>query len=137
MTRSMSNTTITSPLYVVLPRKTKAPRKVILNLNSWLHWQPFYYNEIKKRYTESLSDVLQGEVFDTPIALTFTLHRRDARKGDRANVLAIHEKMFCDALVHYGCIKDDNDEYIVKTVYRTGEIDRKAPRVDIEIIENN
>jgi hypothetical protein len=79
---------------------------------------------------------LEGLVLKTPVRLKFTLIRGDRRAGDRANVLSIVEKFFCDALKEYGCIPDDNDNYISGQTYETGEIDKKNPHVKIEIIEN-
>lgn len=67
--------------------------------------------------------------------MRFTLYRRDSRKGDRANVLAVQEKFFCDAVTHYGGWPDDTDEYIVSTSYHTGGIDRLNPRVEVEITQ--
>jgi hypothetical protein len=77
-----------------------------------------------------LKSQLEGKVFETPICLTFVLWRKDRRKGDRANVLCVQEKMLCDALVFYKCIPDDNDKYIHSSMYFTGGIDKENPRVD-------
>jgi hypothetical protein len=71
-----------------------------------------------------------------PILLKFTLYRGNRRLGDRSNVLSVQEKFLCDALTHYGCITDDNDDYIAGTSYRTGAIDKANPRVECEILEN-
>jgi len=79
---------------------------------------------------------LEGVKLKTPVKLNFTLWKKDRRVGDRANVLSIIEKFFCDALVEYGCLEDDNDGYISEQSYRTGGIDKDFPRVEIEIIEN-
>jgi len=80
---------------------------------------------------------LEGVKLKTPVKLNFTLWKKDRRVGDRANVLSVIEKFFCDALVEYGCLTDDNDGYISEQSYRTGGIDKDFPRVEIEIIENN
>jgi Holliday junction resolvase RusA-like endonuclease len=109
-------------------------RKIILNLNNYPHWGFFVYNMVKHAYCEQLNE-LSGLVLKTPIQVNFTLYRGNQRKGDRANVLAVHEKMFCDALTHYGAIEDDNDDIIISSHYKTGEVDIKNPRVEIEIIE--
>ena len=127
---------ITAPLFVLLPRKTKPAKRVIVNLNNYPNWSYFLYNDVKKAYCEQMKDQLSDLVPQHPVQLHFTLHRGTARVGDRANVLCVHEKFFCDALVHYGCLPDDTDVYIHGSVYATGEIDRVNPRVDILIIES-
>lgn len=123
------------PLSIVLPRKTKKDKVVHLNLNNYPHWSFFLYADLKKKYCEALRAQLEGVKIKTPCLLHFTLYRRDSRKGDRANVLAVQEKFFCDAVTHYGCWPDDTDEYILSTSYHTGAIDRINPRVEVEIIE--
>jgi len=61
------------------------------------------------------------------------MFRGDNRRVDRANVLSIHEKFFCDALTKHGFIPDDNDKHIKSTHYYSGGIDKLNPRVEIEI----
>jgi hypothetical protein len=127
---------ITLPLAVFLPRKTMPPKKIIIgtNLNSHRNW--IVNNLIKRAYCTALEQQLSGLTLKPPILLKFTLYRGNRRLGDRSNVLSVQEKFFCDALTHYGCLSDDNDDYIAGTSYRTGEIDKANPRVECEIIEN-
>lgn len=127
--------TLSVPLFVMIPRKTMPPKKYILNLNYYRNWHSMVSNNIKKAYKELCVDILDGLKFDSRITIDFTLWKATARKTDRANVLSIHEKFFCDALTELGCIPDDNDNFIVSQTYRTGGIDRKNPRVDITITE--
>jgi hypothetical protein len=82
-----------------------------------------------------MEDQLIGKKFATPISLIFCLYKGSSRIIDRANILCIVEKFFCDALVHYECIEDDNDDYILSSEYITSGIDRKNPRVEILIKE--
>lgn len=126
-------TKLTSPLFVMLPRKTKADKRVALNLNVYRNLHYLVNNQAKQIYNELMSPQLSGLVFDKPIKITFVLYKRDKRRIDRANILSIVEKFFCDAMVKNGCLIDDNDDYILETVYRTGGIDKNDPRVDITI----
>lgn len=124
---------ITVPLFVLLPRKTKPPRKVIINLNNYPHWSYFLYNDIKKQYKENLAPKLEGLKLSTPIGISYTLYRGNMREGDRMNVLSVHDKFFCDALTSFGCIPDDSDEFIVDHYFETGIIDKEDPRVEVTI----
>jgi hypothetical protein len=121
------------PLTVTLPRKTKADKLVILNLNNYPNWSFFLYADLKRRYREHMRTQLEGLRLPTPVTLHFTLYRKDSRSGDRQNVLAVHEKFFCDAVTSYGCWPDDTDEYILSTTYTTGNIDRANPRVEVDV----
>ena len=126
-------TKFVSPLFVMLPRKTKADKRVALNLNVYRNLHYLVNNQVKQVYNELMAPQLEGIVFDKPIKITFTLYKRDKRRVDRANILSIVEKFFCDAMVKSGCIVDDNDDYILETHYKTGGIDKNNPRVDIVV----
>lgn len=121
------------PLSIVIPRKTKKDKRVSLNLNEYRNWPYFLSNDVKVRFREAMRTQLEGVVIPTPCALYFTLYRGNARKGDRANVLTVVEKFFCDAATFYGCWPDDTDEYIYASHYQTGAIDRDNPRVELEL----
>jgi len=128
---------IVAKLDVVLPRKTKKDKKVIINLNGYRNWHYLVSNIIKIKYKENIKDQLDGLVLKHPISLHFVLYKGSNRLSDRANVLSIHEKFFCDALVGCGCLEDDSDTYIKETKYSSGGIDRENPRVEIIISEEN
>lgn len=121
------------PLFVTLPRKTKADRKFIINLNNYRNWHYLVSNQIKESYKVSLHDKLSGIKFKGKIKLHFVLYQGSKRRVDRANVLSVHEKFFCDALTAYGCIADDNDNFIEETRYTSGQVDKENPRVEVII----
>lgn len=91
-------------------------------------------NNLKVAYKEIMKPKVEGWKFEC-IALTFFLHRGDKRAVDRANILSIHEKFFCDGLVEYKCVNDDKDKFVEYQRYFTGDIDKENPRVDIYIDE--
>lgn len=128
--------TFVSPIAIFLPRKTKPAKRVALNLNTYRNLNFIVNNIIKVQYCESMKKQLECIKLKTPISVKFTLHRKDKREGDRANVLSVVEKFFCDSLVHFGCVPDDSDNYIISSHYFTGEISKENPRVVIEIYEN-
>jgi len=126
---------ISVPLFIILPRKTKADRKMYLNLNGYRNWHFIVSNIIKQKFCEGLESSLNGLKFKGKLDITYTLFKGSKRKIDRANILSIVEKFFCDALTHYECIEDDNDEVLKATHYYTGGIDKDNPRVEIIIEE--
>lgn len=125
---------ISMPLKI---RASKAGKFYYINLNQYRNWKGQQSNNIKKHYKyiafDRLDKIKPGKMHR--IDLIFTLWKKDRRRMDKANQLCIHEKFFCDAMVEYGVIKDDNDEFINETRYRTGGIDKYNPRVDIEVID--
>lgn len=123
--------TISAPLYIQLG-KTRNCKKYYLNFNTYRTYHHTCQTNLKRRYKEILAPQLLGLSFGK-IKLTFTLYRKDKRKGDRSNVLSIHEKFAADALVELGCLVDDNDEFIESSHYFTGPIDRENGRVEIAI----
>lgn len=124
---------IVAPLTISLPRKTKKDKVCSINLNSYRNWHYIVSNQIKREYKNQVASQLDGLLFDKPIKLHFVLYKSSNRKIDRANMLSVHEKFFCDALTECGCIVDDNDEYILETKYTTGGVDKDNPRVEILI----
>jgi len=127
--------TISMPLYVMVPRKTMPDKKFIINLNYYRNWHRMTENNIKNQYAAVAHPHLEGLTFKGKIELSFTLYKASRRRMDRANVLSIHEKYFCDAMVHSGCIEDDNDDFLEATHYYTGGVDKDNPRVEIKITE--
>lgn len=118
------------PLYIV-----KAGKKRYINLNNYRNWHYQVSNQLKIAYKNIVNQEMQQFrlLKLNKIALTFILYKGDKRKVDRANVLSIHEKFFCDALVDLGYLPDDNDNYIQSTHYYSGDLDRLNPRVDVII----
>ncbi len=127
---------IDMPLYCRIG--IKKPKNHYFNLNNYRNWHYQVSNNLKKWYKEIAGAKLTDEnakVMCRPVQLTFILYRKDKRKGDRSNVLSVHEKFFCDALVELGYIGDDSDLHIDSTHYFTGGVDLKNPRVEIWVEE--
>ena len=122
------------PLFLTMPKKGKL-KDYHINLNNYRNWNFRESNKLKKKYTKIAIASLTGVDPFKKIKLEFTMRRGDRKKVDRANVLSIHEKFFCDALTKCGIIEDDNDCFVESTFYQTGEINRDNPHVEIKIIE--
>jgi len=126
----------TSPLAVYLPRVTKKDRKMILNKNNERNWHFIVNNQVKVAYKEAMESQLKpARVIETRVFIALTYYKPTKRRSDRSNVLCIHEKFFCDALVEAGWLADDNDDIIIWTTYQGSELDRKNPRVEITVTE--
>lgn len=126
--------TFYAPLYIILAKSEKG-KKYYLNLNNYRNWHSTVNNNLKKKYKEIVKSQLKGVKLNAPIEIKFTYIKCQNRKVDRANVLSVHEKFFCDALVEMGCLPDDNDMFITKTTYVSAGIDKEFGRVEIEITE--
>lgn len=120
------------PLSVYLERKTKADKKCTINLNYYHTWHKHERNNIKKQYQSEVESQIKGAT-SSIIRLELVLFKGSKRKCDRSNVLCLHEKFACDALVKNGFIEDDNDNFIESTLYLTGGVDKDNPRVEMNI----
>jgi len=123
-----------APLAIKLAKKVDG-KSYRLNLNQYRNWQHNVSNSLKVKYKELVSAQFEGVVIQPPVTIKFVLYNDSNRRIDRANVCCIHEKFFCDALVEAGCLPDDNDKFILETVYRSGKVSPKAGRVEIIITE--
>ena len=114
---------------------TRTIKSKTLNLNYYRNWNRFDEAKIKKAYSSIVIGLMQKYRFQQAniISLELVLYKGSNRRIDRSNILSIHEKYLCDALVEMRFIKDDNDKYITETIYRTGGVDKKNPRVDLVI----
>lgn len=119
------------PLAVFLPRKTMPDRKYIINQNNFRNWVFIVCNKTKIAYKQAIKSQLDGLVIDSPVTATYTYWKPTKRRSDRNNVLTLHDKFLMDALVECGCMVDDSDEYVARTIFQGGELDRKNPRVEV------
>ena len=123
----------TAPLWIRLA-KSETGKKYHINLNNYHNWHFSTRNNIKIQYQVGLRQQLNGLKFGSKVKLAFKLIRGDNIQCDRANILCLHEKFFCDAMVQYGCLPDDNNLYIEETTYRSGPVDKENPRVEIRVL---
>ena len=124
---------IISPLFVDIPRKTMKDKRIYLNFNVYRNLHYIVNNQAKEIYCELMEKDLKGLKLKPPIGIAYILFKGSKRKTDRANILSVVDKFFCDALVHWKCLPDDEDKFIFSTKYFTGGIDRENPRVEILI----
>ena len=121
------------PLYITIERKTKADKKVFVNMNTYrnLHFQ--INNKVKVKYKELLREQLEGVKIKTPVEITYKVYKARNTTLDKMNVVSITSKYLLDAITQYGCWTDDNDDFVKTETIMPTELDRKNPRVEVFI----
>ena len=121
------------PLYI---QPSRSGKKYHINLNNFRNWHHQVSNNLKHQYSDMACAKLhrhKNKLYKK-VKLEFTYYNPTKAKRDRANILSIHEKFFCDAMTKIGMIPDDNDDHVKSSYYCSGGLDRENPRVDIKII---
>lgn len=128
-------TPIVLPLSVVLPRKTKADKVFILNLNLYRNTHHMTLNQAKVAYKEKVTEAVQelGELSPPPYRFTYTVFPANSRAFDLGNVLPIIQKFTDDALIELGILTDDNYKVIRSVHYEFGGVDKENPRAELRI----
>ena len=127
--------TIISPLFVMLPRKTRAAKRVSLNMNTYRNLHHRTSNDAKKAYTKLISEQLIDLDIQTPVEITYKVYKASNRRLDKMNVISVVSKFLLDAITEYGCWEDDNDIYVKTETILPTELDRVNPRVEVIIKE--
>ena len=123
--------TLVAPLYVMKSKK----KKFYVGLNTYRNTHYAVSNKVKIAYKKHMRDqILKLPIFNK-IELTYTLYPRTKALCDIGNILSIHDKFLCDALVEYGVLPEDNYLHIPKITFLIGHVDKLNPRVEILIQE--
>jgi hypothetical protein len=64
------------------------------------------------------------EIRANRVRVSYNVIPNDKRKFDTMNVVSIVDKFFLDALVEFGCIPDDNYDYVLYDRIYTSIIDK-------------
>jgi hypothetical protein len=125
----------------MLPKKTKADEKVILNFNTTRNMDRFKLGNVKNTFYDQFKPEMdrvkvehdldmQSRVkmykklfdcdFQPEFKLRYTITAANKRKFDIANMLSIIDKFACDCLVKDGFMPDDNWEYLTEVTYAFG-----------------
>jgi hypothetical protein len=122
------------PLSVTIPRKTKADKVFMLNLNIYRNCHHMTLNQAKVLWSSIvLHAPFEGDDIEAPYHFTYTVFPSSGRKFDLSNVLSVVQKFTDDALIECGVIEDDCYKFIPEIDYRFGHIDKERPRVELEI----
>ena len=132
----MSQLKLIVPMYVELPRKTKKNLNVWLNMNRFMNLHFLVKNNAKKVFFEVMRDQLEGVKIDTPVDITYQLFSPDKRKRDKMNAIAVVSKFMLDAITHYGCWEDDNDEFVKTETLLPTVYDKGNGRIEVIIVNN-
>jgi Holliday junction resolvase RusA-like endonuclease len=124
-----------SPLYVLIPRKTKADIKWYLNQNKYRNTHFQVLNQTKKIYKELMAPQVEQLPVFTKVAVTLHVYASNKRKFDIDNIASVHLKYALDALVEAGKLEDDSYTFVPETHTHFCGIDKNDPRVEIHIKE--
>lgn len=136
------------PTSITFPRKTKADKKYMLNLNVYRNLNFIVNNQMKHEFRLGIKfdeevvgmqdldgslKVIVPNLPQPPYRFTYTLFQESKRKTDVANVCCVVDKFCCDSLVSLGVISDDNHTVVKEVVYRYGGVDKDNPRVELTV----
>lgn len=118
----------------MLPRKTKADKKVNLNHNTMHHVDRFTYNAAKQEFKQLIAKEIDTlPRLALPIRIIYTYFSGTKRLGDISNHCVFVDKFFSDALVELWYLPDDNYNYIREVMYRYGGYDKDNQRIEATI----
>lgn len=126
---------VTSPLYVTLPRKTKADIKWYLNQNKYRNTHFQILNQTKKIYKEVIAQQIEQLPVFKQVSLELHIYAATKRLFDIDNIASVHTKYFLDALTEAKKLEDDNYLFVPETHTYFKGIDKANPRVEILIKE--
>lgn len=131
----MNSLTVTVPLFAILPRKTKANKKITLSLNVTRNLNHFSMNEIKKQIAEIVTAQLRamGRVVSLvpPVRVTICIWFPNKLGRDVANFAPVAQKFADDAVVKFGYMSDDKHTILPQCVYEFAGYDKENPRFEI------
>ena len=130
----VDQTIITMPLFLQIGKSAKC-KKYHINLNNYRNWVFNCSNSLKILYKEIAVEALENAptIKAEKVAIEYTLYRGDKKTFDLMNILSIHDKFFCDALVWLGCIPDDNIHNIDSFSFKYGGYEKNKGRVQIKV----
>jgi Holliday junction resolvase RusA-like endonuclease len=122
------------PLFIMLPKKTKADEKYILNMNVYRNAHYQKTNQAKVIWKDVVRGALPGSVkIDGKVKLSYTIYPASNRRLDIANPLSIIDKYTCDALTELEVWDDDDRTRVGCIEFLCGEVDKKNPRCEMKV----
>jgi len=124
---------IITPFRQRVLRRTLPDKLYTININQYRNWHHNVESKVKKQFTIDLEDQLKGVVFKGEVDITYQVFKPTNRRLDKMNVVSITSKYTLDAVTHYGCWEDDNDEVVRFETILPTRLDRNNPRVEVII----
>ena len=125
---------IISPIYIKLPRKRTADKRLLLDLNWLMRAHRQRQHEANMVYRATIKDQVESIIQLTwPIKLRCRYFLRN--DADVGNIHSVLEKFFLDSLVALHRLPDDGLKYVIGANYEFAGFDQKNPRCEIEIME--
>ena len=112
---------------------TKKKRKFI-GMNWYQSADKHEINRVKKEYHKLIESKLIGN--KEKIKGCYQVRYKYFYKNDNSdlrNITSVIDKFFNDALQELGIVKNDNVKYFKESIDRVGGMDKKNPRVEIEV----
>lgn len=127
--------TVVAPLRigVSFSKRNGKHRNFSLNLNQYRNEHFQILNKAKINFKEHMKGQIHMLPKLTQVELTYILYPPTKALLDVSNICSIVDKFFCDALVEFGILPDDNFKHIPAVNYRFGNIDKDNPRIEIKI----
>lgn len=124
-------------LILGITKKTNKVKEYSLNLNTYRNTHFIVLNKAKKIFTDTISSYDEFKKLPKLNKVFLIYIHHPARTCDTNNVCSVVDKFFQDTLVTSDKLTDDNFKYVTGTLFLSGSVDRKNPRVDVYICERD
>lgn len=111
------------PWVVEVPRKTMAPKRYSINLNTYRNLKGIVNNNVKVAFKDSIKDQVEGKVLITPVKVRVSIFKPTKRRLDKGNIYSVASKYLYDALTELGVWEDDNDDYVKDELLLPSKLD--------------
>lgn len=119
------------PCQVVLSRKTKKDKVIYLNINVYRNLHYIVNNQIKQLFEPK--EIFCNLTCKDKIAIEYHIQRKDKRRYDIMNAIAIVDKFFCDWLIAQKYIEDDNHKIIQQYHIYTSDWENEENKIIAKI----
>ena len=109
-------------------------RKIFVGMNWYQRANKYEINKVKQEYHELSKSKLFGN--KEKIKGSYLVRYKYFYKNsgtDLRNVTSVIDKFFNDALQELGIVENDNVKYFKESIDQVGGLDKKNPRIEIEV----
>ena len=118
------------PVYWYVTKK----KKKFIGVNWYQVADKHEINRVKKEYHKLIESKLTGnkEKIKGSYQVRYKYFYKNP-KSDLRNITSVIDKFFNDALQELGIVENDNVKYFKESIDRVGGMDKKNPRIEIEV----